>query len=133
MLAERLRALGLERHAELRGYVPLDDGLLELYRSSHAFLHVSLTEGVPQVLYEAFAGRVPVVATDVGGVAETVKDAALLVPPGSATAAAEAVERVAADAALRRRLTEAGAARARAASIDAEARRVAAFLARAAS
>jgi len=133
MLAERLRALGLERHAELRGYVPLDDGLLELYRSSHAFLHVSLTEGVPQVLYEAFAGRVPVVATDVGGVAETVEDAALLVPPGSATAAADAVERVAADAALRRQLTEAGAARARAASLDAEARRVAAFLASAAS
>ncbi|MGH2968350.1 MAG: glycosyltransferase, partial [Solirubrobacteraceae bacterium] len=85
-LAERLRALGLERHAELRGYVPLDDGLLDLYRQSHAFLHVSWTEGVPQVLFEAFAGRVPVVATDVGGVKEAAGGAALVVPAGDASA-----------------------------------------------
>jgi glycosyltransferase involved in cell wall biosynthesis len=133
VLAERMRALDLERHTELRGYIPLDAGLLDLYRSSHAFLHVSLTEGVPQVLYEAFAARLPVVATDVGGVAEAAGEAALLVPPGSAAAAADALEHVAADAALRRRLTEAGAARARTTTLDAEAERVAAFLAGAAT
>jgi glycosyltransferase involved in cell wall biosynthesis/SAM-dependent methyltransferase len=128
-LGERLRTLGVERHAELRGYLPLDDGLVDLYRQSHAFLHVSWTEGVPQVLFEAFAARVPVVATDVGGVAEVVGDAALVIPPGSASAAAQALQRVAADAGLRQRLTEAGAARARRVSLDEEARRVAAFLA----
>ncbi|HKH16897.1 MAG TPA: glycosyltransferase family 4 protein [Solirubrobacteraceae bacterium] len=128
-LGERLRGLGLDRHAELRGYLPLDDGLVDLYRQSHAFLHVSWTEGVPQVLFEAFAARVPVVATDVGGVAEVVGDAALVIPPGSASAAAQALQRVVADAGLRRRLTEAGAACARRVSLDEEARRVAAFLA----
>ena len=50
--------------------MPIDGGLLDLYRSSHAFLHVLLTEGVPQVLIEVFASGVPVVATAVGGVAE---------------------------------------------------------------
>ena len=54
-LQERLRELGLDAAAELRGYVAIDGGLLELYRSSHVFLHVSLTEGMPQVLLEAFA------------------------------------------------------------------------------
>ena len=48
--SERLRELGVHDRAELLGYVPIDGGLLDLYRSSHAFLHVSWTEGFPQVL-----------------------------------------------------------------------------------
>ena len=47
-LAERLAALGLSEHADLRGYVTFDGGLLDAYRSSHAFLHVSWTEGFPR-------------------------------------------------------------------------------------
>ena len=66
------------------GYVPIDGGLLDLYRSSHAFLHVSWTEGLPQTLFEAFASGLPVVATAVGGVPAAVGDAALLVEPGDA-------------------------------------------------
>ena len=80
----RLRELGVAEHAELLGYVPIDGGLLELYRSSHAFLHVSWTEGLPQTLFEAFAAGLPVVATAVGGVPAAVGDAALLVEPGDA-------------------------------------------------
>ena len=62
-----------------------------LYRSSHVLLHVSWTEGLPQILLEGFAAATPVVATDVGGVARAVGDAALLVPAGDAGAAADAV------------------------------------------
>src|SRR5205807_2648962 len=47
-LAQRLSELGLLARADLRGYVALEDGLLELYRDSHVFLHVSWTEGLPQ-------------------------------------------------------------------------------------
>lgn len=107
-LQARLDALGLRDHAELRGYVPVDGGLRDIYLSSHAFLHVSWTEGVPQVLFEAWAAGLPVVATDVGGVRATAGSAALLLPPGDATAAAEALQRVVDDEPLRARLLAAG-------------------------
>lgn len=127
-LRDRLMELGLERHAELRGYVPFDQ-LAELYRASHAFLHVSWTEGVPQVLFEAFAAGLPVVATAVGGVPDAAGEDALLVPAGDAEAAAKAVARLGEDVALRRRLVEGGTDRVRRNTTDAECRRVAAFLA----
>jgi glycosyltransferase involved in cell wall biosynthesis len=128
-LDERLRALGVRDRAELRGYVPVERGLAELYRSSHALLHCSWTEGVPQVLLEAFAARLPVVATAVGGVAEAAGGGALLVPPGDAEAPARELARLSSDSILRERMIEAGFARAREHTLEAEARRVAHFLA----
>ena len=98
----RLRELGVADHADLLGYVPIDGGLLDLYRSSHAFLHVSWTEGLPQTLFEAFASGLPVVATAVGGVPAAVGDAALLVEPGDADPPAAELLRIAGDEALRR-------------------------------
>ena len=126
-LRERLEALGVAGQAELRGYVPLD-GLLEVYRGAHAFLHVSWTEGLPQVLFEAFAARLPVVATDVGGVSEAVGDGALLVPPGDAAAAATELLRLASDESLRRRLVGAGLERVRRHTVEAEVGRVLEFI-----
>lgn len=128
-LERRLSELGLSGVAELRGYVPVDGGLLNLYRESHAFLHVSLTEGMPQVLLEAFASGVPVVATAVGGVAEAVGNAALLIPPQDAPAAAQALLAIVRDPELRARIVGSGLARARSATLDAEVSRVAAFIA----
>ncbi|HEX4564200.1 MAG TPA: glycosyltransferase [Solirubrobacteraceae bacterium] len=128
-LEARLAELGLLERVDLRGYVPIDDGLLDLYRSSHAFLHVSLTEGFPQVLNEAFASRLPVVATAVGGVAAGAGDAALLIEPRDAGAAASALERIAADSDLRARLVRAGSERLRDGGLEAAAARVRDFLA----
>lgn len=128
-LQRRLEQRGVAGAAVLHGYVPVDDGLAALYRSADVFLHVSWTEGLPQVLFEAFAAGTPVVATDVGGVAEAAGGAALLVPPGDAAAAAEAVRRVRGDRELRERLVRAGAARVRAHTLEAESRRLVAFIA----
>ncbi|HWE32968.1 MAG TPA: glycosyltransferase [Solirubrobacteraceae bacterium] len=129
-LSAKLAELGLAEFAELRGYVPIDDGLLDLYRASHAFLHVSWTEGVPQVLIEAFASGVPVVATSVGGVEDAVGDAALLIEPGDPAAAVAALRRVAADDRLRRRLIDAGLELAARQTLEHETARVAAFISR---
>jgi glycosyltransferase involved in cell wall biosynthesis len=55
---------------------------------------------------EAMAMRVPVVASDVGGIPEAVQDAinGLLVPSGDADALAESLSRMIDDPALARRL-----------------------------
>ena len=127
-LRERLEALGVADRVELRGYIPLDGGLFDLYRSADALLHVSWTEGVPQVLAEAFAARLPVAATSVGGVAEAVGEAALLIPPGDPDAAARAIERIGTEDGLAERLAERGAERVRTRTLEAESARVAAFL-----
>jgi glycosyltransferase involved in cell wall biosynthesis len=129
-LAARLAELDVAARVELAGYVPLGRELFERYRAAHALLHVSWTEGVPQVLYEAFAAGLPVVATDVGGVAEAVGDAALLIPAGDADAAARALARISSDPELRERLVERGLALVRGHTRDAEARRVASFMKR---
>ncbi|MBB4661674.1 glycosyltransferase family 4 protein [Conexibacter arvalis] len=129
-LEREIAARGLGQAVDLRGYVPHDGGLPELYRAADAFLHVSWTEGVPQVLFEAFAAGLPVVATAVGGVPEAVGDAALLIAPGDAGAAVAAVERVAGDPALRARLVRAGLDRVAAHTLEAETERLAGFLER---
>lgn len=127
-LAERLRELGVDDACELRGHVGRQEGLLELYRSSHALLHVSWTEGFPQVLVEAFASGTPVVATAVGGVAAAAGEAAVLIGPGDAGAAVTALEGLATDPSRRERLVRAGLELAQQHTIEGEIGRVAAFL-----
>jgi glycosyltransferase involved in cell wall biosynthesis len=129
-LRRRLESLGVADRVDLRGYVAQDQGLRDIYRSSHALLHVSFTEGLPQVLFEAFAARLPVVATAVGGVPVAAGDAALLMSPDDAPAAAQALARVAREPELRAALTAAGVTRVSAHTLDAEAAAVAAWLAR---
>lgn len=128
-LEARLRELGVEDAARLLGYVPIDDGLLEVYRQSAAFLHVSWTEGFPQVLVEAFAAGLPVVATSVGGVPAVARGRARLVAPGDADAAVRALRALAADAGERAHLVRGGLAFASTITLEAEARKVSAFLA----
>jgi len=128
-LRARLADLELDKAAELRGYVPLEDGLDDLYRSAHAFLHVSWTEGLPQVVYEVGAARLPLVATAVGGIPGAVDGAAVLVPPGDADAAAAGLLRVAGDEALRARLVDRGLELAREHTLEAETERLFRFIA----
>ena len=100
----------LAENVELRGEVANGPELWSLYRQSHAFLHVSLTEGVPQVLFEAQAAGVPIVATAVGGVSAALDggNGGLLMEPDNAVAAVSLLKRLADDPALRRRLIESG-------------------------
>ncbi len=128
----RIGELGLAGCVDLCGYIAFGPKLLALYRSAHALVHVSLTEGVPQTIVEALACGTPVVASSVGGIPDILDHGAagLLVPPRRADAFAEAVLRVSEDEALRRRLVERGLALARARTLEDESERVARFLSR---
>ena len=113
-----------------RGHVPNGPELFELYRASDVFVHVARTEGLPQVLTEAQAAGLPIVATDVGGVRAGLGGGAeaLLVPPNDPEALAAAIARLASDGDLRAVFRKLGFARARASTLERQAARVAAFI-----
>jgi glycosyltransferase involved in cell wall biosynthesis len=113
-----------------RGHVPNGPELFKLYRASDLFVHVAYTEGLPQVLTEAQAAGLPIVATDVGGVRAALGggDEALLVPPNDPEALATAVTRLASDGDLRAVFRKRGFARARTLTLERQAARVAAFI-----
>ena len=128
-LEARLAELGVGERAELLGYVPFGEQLDRVYRSSHVLLHVSWTEGLPQILLEGFAAATPVVATDVGGVARRGRRRGAPDPRrATREAAADAVRNVVDDPELRERLRAAANRYARAHTAEAETRLVAEFL-----
>lgn len=129
-VAERAAAAGLADRVELAGYVPFGTQLLDLYRSAHMFVHVSLTEGLPQVLVEALACGTPIVATDVGGVGALLERGAagLLVPPGRADLLVAAILELTDDEELRLRTSSRGLELASRLTLEQEAARVARFL-----
>ncbi len=81
------------------------------YAIADVFVLPSHSEGSPNVLLEAMAARVPMVATEVGGIPEIVENetSALLVRAKEPTALAAAIVRLLSDASLRVRLTDAAA------------------------
>jgi glycosyltransferase involved in cell wall biosynthesis len=129
----RAEELGVTDRLELIGYVPFGPELLEHYRRAHVFVHVSLTEGLPQVIVEAHASGTPIVATDVGSVAAALEGGAagILVPPDDLAALVDGVEHIAAEADARGRMIQRGLELARTRTLEHETARVAEFISRA--
>lgn len=110
-LEDRVRRLGLADRVEFPGEVPHTD-VPDLLRRCDVLANPSRSESFGVVLLEAAACGLPVVATRVGGTAETVVDgvSGLLVPVDDPSALAEALVGLASDPERRRAMGEAGRA-----------------------
>jgi glycosyltransferase involved in cell wall biosynthesis len=112
------------------GHVPYGPALFDLYDAHDVLVLPSFTEGFPQVVLEAMARGVPVVATSVGGVPRVLKNQVngRLVAPGDAEAVARAVCDLVRDEASAGRLAAEGQKTARGFTRDAQIRALNAFL-----
>jgi glycosyltransferase involved in cell wall biosynthesis len=107
-LERRIAALGLNSQATLAGNSPSPGSWAE---TATMLVLSSRFEGSPNVVAEAMASGIPVIAADCDfGPSELIDDGqnGLLVPPEDAAALAGAMSRMMSDAGLRKRLGQAG-------------------------
>jgi glycosyltransferase involved in cell wall biosynthesis len=106
----RLRAMIAERNlgdrVQLLGF---RGDVAAIYQALDVFALSSLREGLPNVLLEAMAFELPVVATRIAGIPALVRDGdnGLLVPAGDVDALTTALSRLCSDAGLRAGLAKA--------------------------
>jgi glycosyltransferase involved in cell wall biosynthesis len=106
-LQNLIAELGRSDRIHLLGY---RSDVTALYEAMDVYALSSLREGLPNVLLEAMAVEVPVVATRVAGVPRLIQaeENGLLVEPGSTEELTEALGRLLGDEGLRQRLRAAG-------------------------
>src|SRR5262249_52255257 len=111
-LEKQVREHHLEKHVLLPGF---RTDVLGCIKGFDLFVMSSVTEGLGTSLLDAMACARSIVATTAGGIPEIVEDGVngLLVPPRDAASLAGAIVRALRDAALRKRMGDAGLARVR--------------------
>jgi len=117
-LVQLIKELGLEDTVNLHGAVTQEE-LRDIYQQATLFALPCLVvdngdrDGIPNVLVEAMAMRVPVISTDISGIPELIDNNVngLLVPEKNALAMADAIEKLLINPALRQQLGDAGRAR----------------------
>lgn len=104
-LQDQAERLGLADRILFRGWLGRD-ALPDAYRAADLFVFPSRDEGMPNVVLEAMAAGLPVVATRIAGSQDLVVDGetGLMLEVDDRTALAAALARLAGDADLRRRL-----------------------------
>lgn len=109
-LQSLVQTLGLREEVSFVGFVK---DVPRFLSSIDVLVLPSLYEGLGVAALEGMAAGKPVVATRVGGLAESIVDGetGFLVPPKNAVALADAIERLVADSALARAMGRKGAAR----------------------
>jgi glycosyltransferase involved in cell wall biosynthesis len=109
-LQDLVRALGLREEVSFAGFVK---DVPKFLSSVDVLVLPSLFEGLGVAALEAMAAGKPVVATRVGGLAESIIDGetGFLVPPQNGVALADAIERIVADPSMARAMGRKGAAR----------------------
>lgn len=104
-VAELVRRRGVRDHILLSGYVSSEQ-LHVNYHQADVFVLPSLSESFGQVLLEAMSCGLPIVASSVGGIPETIRHGrnGLLVPPRNPAAIVASVRWMAANPKLRLRM-----------------------------
>jgi glycosyltransferase involved in cell wall biosynthesis len=103
--------LGVKGTVRLAGWLPRED-LYALFRDAFAFVYPSTFEGFGLPVVEAMAAGVPAACSSVEPLASLAGAAALQFDPSSEEALLDALERLAEDDGLRRRLAAGGPVRA---------------------
>ncbi len=113
-LRRAIEERGVSGSVALLGWLTRSE-LRTLLLSSDAFVLPSHAEGLPKVLWEAWAAGLAVIASDVGSVSEFLENGrnGLLIKPGDPRAIAIAIAQLAGDEETRLRLGRAGIATAR--------------------
>lgn len=106
-LEEQVRRLGIKDNLRLLG---TRADVYRLLYVADIFVLPSLSEGMPMALLEAMGMGLPVVATNLAGIADVVEDGrhGLLVPPGEVESLELAIARLLSDAQLSKQLAQAG-------------------------
>ncbi len=110
-LRKLIAQLGLENDVEIIPHVDHDQ-LRDLYQATDIFLVSSVTEALPNVILEASAMALPIVATRVGGIPEALiqEKTGQLVPASEPQAMAVAISKLLKDETLRLQMGQAGRA-----------------------
>ena len=106
-LQHRARSMGLADRVRFLGHF---HDVREVYEAMDVYVLSSLREGLPNVVLEAMAMEVPLIATRIASVPRVIEDGqnGLLVEPGSAEQLAAAIRRLIEDDGLRERLRQQG-------------------------
>lgn len=105
-LEQLIARLGRQDQIQLAGH---QSNTIDWYHAMDVFALSSLREGTPNVLLEAMAMEVPIVATRIAGVPKLIEDGVngLLIEPDDVQGLTQALTRLMADIELRKRLAQA--------------------------
>ncbi len=106
-LKQQAERMGLKNRIHFLGFVS-HDRLRYLYAASTVFCRSPRSEGLGNVFLEAFGTHLPVVATDVGGIPDIVKDGitGLLTKPNDPEDLAIKIRKIVEDESLRKNLVQ---------------------------
>lgn len=110
-LQAKINEMPLDDHVDLAGHIPHEQ-ISDLYAEADILVVPSVIapdqdrDGLPNVILEAMASGLPVVASELSGIPEAVTngETGLLVPPGKDAELADAIQRMGDDNSLRRRI-----------------------------
>jgi glycosyltransferase involved in cell wall biosynthesis len=70
-LLSKVKELNLEKYVKFVGYTPNASNFIPQFDT---FLMTSQSEGIPEVIFESFYHKTPVISTDVGGIPEIIEN-----------------------------------------------------------